>query len=386
MQQRRTTRPSPLLFGAIMFLIAFVQFSIGPTVPSLAEHLSTPASGLGIAFTFQFAGAFLALIEGRAIIRRLGYGSSLFLFTLLFVICAALLPFGRAVWQVCSLLFFLGAASAHAQVTMFALVELLYGEASNRYQNWVGSAFALGAVIGPIVTGLTSERLGWGTVFWTGTLLGALILPWLVGSLRQFSIRGAERPEDAARAPLGLAFWALTLALVAYLAGESIVNSWLSTYLKEWLAASAEWQGISLSVFWIGIAVGRLITGRFSRHIALTHLVTSCGLLALICLGAAVQAGSVPTAMLLFGLAGVSLGGVTPSLITLLARQPQGAERLFLYFAMGQLGPILFPYAAGRLAAKGGFYYAMLLSLPALFAMVLLIRCFDRLNRRSSIA
>src|SRR5690606_14244562 len=132
---RSSDAPRPYVFGAIMFLIAFVQFSVGPAVPAVAEQFGVPETALGVAFAFQFSGAFLVLLAGRRIARRFGYDRCLLFFTSLYILAGAAVPLSRSVWLLCSVLFFLGAASVHAQVTVFALIELLYGADGNKYQN-----------------------------------------------------------------------------------------------------------------------------------------------------------------------------------------------------------------------------------------------------------
>lgn len=358
-----------------MFMIAFIQFSVGPTIPLIATRFGVPETALGIAFAFQFSGALVTLLLGRTLIRRFGYAANLFAFTLLYVAASMILPFSTSLWQVCAALFVLGAASANAQVIIFALVELLYGDQGNRFQNLVGSAFAFGAVTGPLFTGLTGAAISWGTVFWTGAAIGLVVLPWLRRSPVQPSESETPTRESSGT---GTWFWVLSLALVSYLAAESIINSWLSTYLKEWLRAGSVWQGLSLSVFWIGVAGGRLLSSRVSGKLGLAKVVAYSGLLAILVFAVAVQAQTVTSAIILFGLTGASLGSIAPSLISLLAQQPGGASKLHLYFAIGQSGPILYPFVAGRIAEVAGFYYALLLLIPALIAMLGFITVYER--------
>lgn len=382
---RSSGAPRPYPFGAIMFLIAFVQFSVGPAVPAIAAHFGVPETSLGIAFAFQFTGAFLVLLGGKALAQRFGYDRCLLFFTSLYIATSALLPLSRTVWLLCTVLFFLGAASVHAQVTIFALIELLYGAEGNKYQNLVGSAFAFGAVMGPLFTGLTSTAWGWGSVFWTGTALGLPILIWLIRTLPRLGVPKVEAASSTGAIRLSGWFWSLALALIAYLAAESVFNSWLSTYLKEGLGAGPEWQGVSLSVFWIGIALGRLLSGRFARKISLPTVVVLCGIAGVLATVVTVQVQSAPAALVLFGLTGICLSGIAPALISLQEQQPQGAERLYLYFALGQLGPMLIPYLAGRVAEAASFYHAFLLPIPALLLMLLFLRGSLRLGLKAEV-
>lgn len=381
---RSSSGPRPYLFGAIMFLIAFVQFSVGPAIPAIAAYFGVPETSLGIAFAFQFTGAFLILMVGRTLAQRFGYDRCLFFFTFSYIVASTALPLSGSVWLLCTVLFFLGAASVHAQVTIFALIELLYGTEGNKYQNLVGSAFAFGAVIGPLFTGFTSSAFGWGTVFWTGTALGLPILVLLFRTLPQLNVANADAGPSTAPLRLDGWFWSLSLALVMYLAAESIFNSWLSTYLKEGLTAGPEWQGVSLAVFWIGIALGRLISSRFARHISLPNVVLLCGMAGALTTIIALQAGTVSLALILFGLTGMSLSGIAPALISLQGQQPQGAERLYLYFALGQLGPMIVPYLASRVAEATTFRFAFLLAVPVLALMLLFLRTALRLGLREA--
>ena len=180
------------------------------------------------------------------------------------------MPLSRSVWLLCSVLFFLGAASVHAQVTVFALIELLYGADGNKYQNLVGSAFAFGAVSGPLFTGLTSSTLGWGTVFWTGAVLGLPIVFWLVRTLPRLRV-----PQDGPSAdPLALRgwFWALSLALIMYLAAES-VNS--VNIREEDLGGGPHGKREPVAV--LTVSLGRLVTSRDPRDAA-HSVVTPCGI------------------------------------------------------------------------------------------------------------
>lgn len=379
MNVRSNHAPNPLLFQTIMFMLALVQFAIGPNIPTIAARFNLPETHLGIAFTFQFSGALLILLIGAALVRRFGHKINMVSSVLTFVVASFLVPLASSLWQLCLVLFFLGAASANTQVIIFALVEIVYGEESGRQQNLVGATFAMGAVTGPLFTSIIGAAIGWGTVFWTGAAIGLPLLFWLFKT--PLTIPHSPREAGTSRGR-NTWFWALTAALIFYLAGESIVNSWVSTYLKEALKAPLIWQGVGLSAFWVGMASGRFASSKVVQRIRPATLIYFYGIGAALTTALAVQFKGVAVTTLMFGVAGIFFGGIVPSIISLLAQQPHGTDRMHLFFAFGQLGPILFPFLAGRVADALSFYHAFLLPVPVLLLMLVMIAIFFSLIER----
>ena len=122
----------------------------------------------------------------------------------------------------------------------------------------------------------------------------------------------AEREAARLTGP-ELALAGLGLAIACYVAAESGVSSWLVGFLADEPMTAAT---LALSLFWIGMAAGRMVASRVADRFDPVRFTASCAWAGGIAVLAAVGLASGPVRISLFMAAGFAFGPVYPMIMT----------------------------------------------------------------------
>ena len=270
------------------------------------------------------------------------------------------------------------------------LVLDLYPDGRGRALNTLHLFFGVGALSSPLVVG---GLVGAG-VPWQAVLLGtaAVTVPiamlWAIialphGRVHSVTVEGAR---GAGRLALRWPVIVLEVAIACYVASEVGVSSWLIRFLDEAPLALAT---TSLSLYWAGLAAGRLVSVRYSDRFDHLRYATACVLLAGVATIAAVLVPSTGASIVLFGLAGFASGPVFPLIIAIGGeRHPQRAAAVSGFLTSAAvIGGMIYPPIMGFLSVSIGLTAAMLgagLLAVASAGALLLARPRRRLDRRDA--
>ncbi|MGN6693046.1 MAG: MFS transporter [Aquihabitans sp.] len=197
----------------------------------------------------------------------------------------------------------------------------------NRFQTVVrsvGSAglmfgsFGVGATLGPVLVALTS----WTPAFLTSAAVAAVA----AASAARRSVRWpaalqtAEPPHgDHSRVHVPAWVVALSLSLFAIYCGiEVTTGNWGATYLEGHRGVSEATAAWAMSGFWAGMTLGRLGLGLISgpgRPLDARRTLVYSAMLATV-VYVAIPLVPVPVAIGLFGVAGISLAAMFPTLMS----------------------------------------------------------------------
>ncbi|MDX2007050.1 MAG: MFS transporter [Meiothermus sp.] len=197
----------------------------------------------------------------------------------------------------------------------------------------VNAAFGLGAVVAPLLV----VGLPWRTAYLLFALLALVTVALLWGSPR-------AQTQEAPPAR-GMGFRLLTfllLAVLAYVSVEIIVSSFTGVYLQT-LGYSVGTLGVLLSLYWVGLTVGRLVLGPFIAPDPLRRL--------LILHVSAVAVGLCyfsSATVWLFPLLGFLVAPTFPTLYTF-TRNQIGPFAIPYIFYMGTTGSNLIPAGFARI-------------------------------------
>jgi len=198
----------------------------------------------------------------------------------------------------------------------------LYPRSRGGALNMLHLFFALGALTAPFLVGqLVSAGLSWqvlmiataAVAIGLGLLLARTQMP--SGQIRQARVGGQSiaRPRGGESRP-GAAwpFAALAIAIGCYVASEVGISNWLVRFLSAAPLATAT---ASLSLFWAGLTLGRLLSSLVADRLhPVAFAATTVGLAA-IALIAAVLVPVLPLAIALFTLGGFFFGPVFPMIM-----------------------------------------------------------------------
>ena len=217
----------------------------------------------------------------------------------------------------------------------------------------------------------------------------ALIL--ITGSVhRQATQKQSKKKRDAEPTkdgPITLllkdrAFILYTLVIMFYMGSQVICATWIPVYVETELGQSASITGTSLTVFWIGTALSRLIVGPIMNRGANPFTLSIWGMfLAGISLVGATLSGSIPIVLILVLLCGFFAGATIPMYVVIASTwYPRNTAFISLsYIVSGTVGRMIFPYLVAKVASFSSLGFALMLS-----SLMLIISAFMILGVRSA--
>ncbi|MBI3749318.1 MAG: MFS transporter [Chloroflexi bacterium] len=244
------------------------------------------------------------------------------------------------------------------------LILDLYQAARGRALNTLHLFFSIGALSSPLVVGqLVDAGVAWqGIVIATAAAFVPLAGLYAVARLPHGRHVAAPREVGARRAtPIAFTWPLLTLevAIACYVAAEIGVSNWLVRFLDTVPLGTATG---ALSLFWAGLALGRLISARIADrfdHLQFTIVaITTAGIATF----AAVLVPSVGASILLFGLVGFASGPVFPMIVAVAGdRFPDRSAAVGGFMAGASVvGSSLYPPIMGFMSVSVGLAAAML--------------------------
>jgi fucose permease len=243
------------------------------------------------------------------------------------------------------------------------LILDLFPEARGRALNTLHLFYSIGALSSPLIVGQLVEA----GVPWQSLVLGTAAVTVPVGVLFAVVVlphgrrAAVERVGEPARERVLLS-WplvALGIAIACYVASEIGVSSWLVRFLD---AAPLALATGALSLFWAGLALGRLVSARFSDRFDHLRLATLSAAVAGAAIIAAVLVPSTGASIALFAVVGFASGPVFPLIIAIGGeRHPDRSAAVSGFLtAAAVAGGVVYPPVMGFLSVNVGLVIAML--------------------------
>jgi len=246
--------------------------------------------------------------------------------------------------------------------------------------------FSIGALAAPVTIGLLVEGgVPWQAILLATGLAGAPIavlfaLVAMPGGRRERTSATAPRAASpvlgsaSARPRLSAPLLLLAVAIACYVASEVGVSSWLVRFLEPAPLATAT---LALSLYWAGIAVGRLVSSQLADRFDHRRFTLACALGLGATLLGAILAPWLPVSIGLFALAGVASGPIFPMIVALGGERYRDRSAAVSGFLGGTAvtGSIVYPPVMGFLSVSVGLTVAMLgnVALGVVCAVALLL-------------
>lgn len=357
-------------FG-IIYLVLFSIFALfGATITLVGAILPRIFSDFGWSYveagTVLAAGAvgtFVATFFAGRFLHHLGVRLLLILGVVLEIGGLSLFGSNPSVAFNVILYMIIGIGQGCLEVGVNWSVVHMVNPGDGRAMNLVHGAFSIGAVVGPLLTAaVLSSGLGWEitlklvALVFVPVAIGLFILP--LGRLgREERNKAAHFRELAANPALWLGFGLLLL----YVGAEMGISNWSAEYFVKTFHSTPEIGALTVSLFWLGLMVGRIGFPFLLPHTRSDRLLVGLSVLFSVSTGALFGAGTAGpvAAPLAFGaviLAGLGASCIYPSGITLVGasfRQGQ-ATALGLASTGGGIGAFAFPYAMSAIAGSAG--------------------------------
>lgn len=253
----------------------------------------------------------------------------------------------------------------------------LYQQARGGALNLLHSFFGVGALLAPFAVGrLLAAGVSW-RIDVLALGIGALVLAALLGALEMPA--GLRAESGGAQANLTrteqtlLPFVGLAVAICCYVAAEVAVSDWLVKFLGGVPVTTAT---VVLSIFWGGLALGRVLSNWAAERIDYVVFTVGCLVLASGMLVGALLVPLFPLSVVLFGFAGLFYGPVYPMIMAIGGNlYPHRIAALSGSIgAAAVAGSIVYPPLIGFMATHVGLRTSLLgagvLGVPAALAII----------------
>ena len=379
----------------IIIYLSFISLGLpdsllGSAWPSMYPQLEVPVSYAGIISMIIAVGTIISSLQSDRLTRRLGTGRV----TAISVGMTAAALFGFSVsgsfWQLClwAIPYGLGAGSVDASLNNY--VALHY---ESRHMSWLHCMWGVGASVGPYIMGYVMTGGGsWKSGYRSIALIQIVLTAILICSLPLWKGRPQivnETGEAVEAKPLSLkevlsirGVKEVLLCFFCYCALEQTTGLWASSYLTLHKGVPAETAATFASMFFIGITVGRAISGFITMKLSDTQMIRlgqgiiGCGIVVLLLpLGAAAS-------LVGFTLIGLGCAPVYPCIIHSTPAH-FGAEQsqaiIGIQMASAYVGTCLMPPVFGLIA---NYITVKLLPVYLLAILALMIVMHEMLIRR----
>lgn len=351
----------------------FVVFGIGMTIigatlPKILAEFSWSYTGAGAVIAAGALGYFLSTYLSGVLLQRLGPRA---------VVC------GGLVVQATALMFFaatpsillnfllnllIGLGQGATEVTINYSVVRMERKGDSHLMSIMHAAFSVGAVIGPFVIGLIIRAgLGW-QLMYRGlgliTLLMAVILSLLPFNRLTHANADDETVDKAtARPERHPMFYLAFLVLLVYVGVELGSSNWVGEYFVTVLGASASVGAFMVSVFWIGLLIGRVGVPMVFRGVEHAKVLTGLALFTTMSLAGAILFKTPIIVGFGFFLAGLGCSAIYPLVMTILGHYFSAGQNRAIGFAAagGGVGSLVFPFVMATVSQAFGLRVGFLL-------------------------
>ena len=270
------------MYSLLLALIYLAFISLG--LPDSLLGTAWPVMQIELGAPLYFAGIVSMIVSGGTIISSLSserltkkFGAKYVTVASVFLTAAALFGFSQATkfYHLCLIAvpYGLGAGAIDAALNNYVAIHY-----NSRHMSWLHCFWGVGTVISPYVMSLALTYSSWSTGYKVvsliqiiiGLILVATLGVWRVNEKKEspdvsdkrsevIGIRGTVRIKGV---PL------IMLGFFGYCAAEATVMLWTSSYLVEARGISEEIAAGFTSLFFIGITLGRFISGIIAERLS----------------------------------------------------------------------------------------------------------------------
>ncbi len=356
------------------FIAAMPMASLGPLLDRMMRDLGVPLGRGGLVSGGLFAGGALGLIVFNLAQARipakwaLSGGTALLGLGLMAGGAAS-----RGLWALFLSYFVVGIAGVLTTTVGWMWLS------AHIEENMAASAvamtlfFGLGMIVVPVIIG---QAIDMGAT-WRWILLVEGMIALLFAAIFAFmplldipdrqNVRLSHLKSVASHEP-----WLLVGILGAgftYTGAESVINVWLPKFQIDVFSSSATWASLSVTLFWIGLVVGRLVFIPLTKRYAATRLLLVCMAMMAAFSVALALAPSQPIALAMAVGAGLGASASYGLISSYGQNYPEWRSGVVisLFILSGSVGSVVLPYVVGPLANAAGFRVALaLVAIPAI--------------------
>lgn len=396
--------------NGIMVLYGLASVMIGTTLPEMIRDFDLSYSQGGLIVSMQAGGGLVIMLLGLLFADRVRKPLAILISLVGAGIGIALVGIAPAYWFVVVAFFTIGTIWQLIDMLLNALTGDIEPVRRSQALSILHLMYGVGAFIGPsFARWLLNLNLSWSGVYY---LVGGLYLAGAAVCLiwaRRYTALGASKDrtttETAGTAPDGigtpgvglplsvtgskqgwLSVVIVGIVLLFYAIHQLSTTAWLPTYMGTVLGTNAGLASLSLSLYWVGIILSRLIASVVAHTWGELRLLVWTSIAGGIMLVSIVLIGLPTVAILGFVLAGLLTGATIPLAMSVAYGLVPGRTGVVtsLAFALMTGGRLAGPWIVGRVGDSLGmrtgilFAAAVLLIAGVCAAAVFLTRPKER--------
>lgn len=388
----------PVFVFISFFFFAIASNMLGPLATNIMEGTGLSLSQSGSLVSFMQIGSFSAILVSLFVMKRVRQitvtrmGYSLLVFALLAISLSSGSFLLFALYVVIGFSAFLIDSGSNA------VLASDYYEKRSLYIPLLHFCYSVGAIVtGFVILPFKGAlwRLAYGTV---GTLVALVVIFAYID--RRYRDKGAKTqggakvvPSEVQAGPVlpmlqDKAFIMYTLVLMFYMGSQIICATWIPVYVETELMQSPAITATSLTVFWIGIALSRLIMGPIMSKGGDPFALSIAGMiLAGVSLLAMTLTPNIIIVLALVSLCGFFAGATIPMFIVVTASwYPKNTAFISLsYILGGTIGRMVFPLLVTNIAEAYSLGYALMISSVMLFIAAVLLVLIQRTTKERKV-
>ncbi len=340
------------------YLSAFVAMGVctmllGPSLDTIATTTHTPTANIGVLFTASSIGYLLGVTASGQWITHRSVHRALIAGVAMMMAAVVLIPSATSLLAVFGCEILLGFGIGWIEIP--ANSAILWNHGGGRAINALHAAFAIGAVLAPVIVGRS--------LAWSHSLRGGYLVAGVIAMVPLLLLRGRRPPTnphvDHGRGiPTGArALTAVgTLFFAFYVGVEITFAGWIYKYAQARGVATSTNATIFGAVFLGAFAVGRVIGVPIARRLAphqvlyIDHAIAVAGIIVLMIAPrnlAALLAGTI-----IFGL---GIASMFASMLGLSEMHVAATSTVTSIYLVGSsVGTMVLPWVTGRLLAAHG--------------------------------
>ena len=368
------SRPNLRLHAAAVaaaFMLNGASFGVwAARIPAVKAQTGLDAAGLGFALLGASIGAVLTMTFGGWLGSKFGTHVMTPLTT---VGCAVMIVFIGASFNFASLLLSLlvfGVCQGTMDVSMNANGMAVEHAGAGPIMSRLHASWSIGAFLGALVS---TQVAALGIPVFPEFAVSAAILG-IGGLVLWFTMLPDKHAEGGGglRLPTGPLALLGALALFGLMA-EGSATDWSGVYLQGTMRTSEGVAGLAVTVFTGCMAVARLAGDRLSLRLGSARLVSGGAALAALGLALALAVQVPAVAIVGFGMMGLGLAAVVPTLFRAAGSQPgiPAAVGIAAVSTMGYAGGLIGPPVIGTVASVATLRGSLVIILVMLVILVL---------------
>ena len=373
MTNRRT-----LFAVACLGLLTFgiVLTTLGAVLPSIIERFGIDKTAAGSLFLLNTFGIVVGSVIFGPIVDRKGYKEMLLVGLALVVVGLEGIAFAPSMGWLRSAVLLSGFGGGIINGGMNALAADVSVDGRTAGLGKLHVFFGLGAVGVPFALGVLLGRLSYSTLI---AAVGVLcIVPLVITALPRFPTPKQSQglPLEAAKGLLRDPIL-LTFGVMLFLESgmEITVGGWTATFFKEELQITDQRALVYLSLYWLGLMMGRMALGPLLRRLSAARLLLACMSVGFAGGWLLIGAHEPSVAALGVFLLGLGFSATFPVVLGLVADRyvALSGTAFGVVMVMALTGGMLLPYATGVLGNAYGLRGSFLIIPGALIALATLL-------------